>query len=75
MGRIKIDENSNSVVLTFNENFYPKELIEQAISDFHEVCDSRFEDENLVLKPKNNEVDINNLGYEFYNYVLGLIKS
>lgn len=69
------DTDKNLVILTFNDNFYPKDLIEQSILDFKEVCDSNFQGEKLILKPLSNEIDINNLGYEFYNYLLGLIKS
>lgn len=75
MKRILVDDAKHSVTLTFNDNLYPKKLIEQALLDFQEVCDSNFENEKLVLKPRNNEIDINALGYEFYNYLLGLIKS
>jgi len=73
MKRIVIE--NNAVVMTFNKNFYPKELIEQSALDFKEVCDCNFQDEKLALKPKSNEIDIELLGYEFYNYLLGLIKS
>ena len=69
------DTDKNLVILTFNDTFYPKDLIEKSILDFKEVCDSDFQGEKLILKPKNNEIDINTLGYEFYNYLLGLIKS
>ena len=75
MRRINVDKDNNLVVLTFNDNLYPKDLINQSILDFQEVCDSRFEGEKLVLKPKSNEIDMDNLGYEFYNYLLGLLKS
>jgi len=75
MKRVEIDKGRNLVVLTFNNNFYPKELIEQSALDFKDVCDCNFQDEKLILKPKSSEVDLNNLGYEFYNYLLGLAKS
>ena len=70
-----VDEGKKLVMLTFNDNFYSKDLIEKSILDFKEVCDSNFQGEKLILKPKNNEIDLNTLGYEFYNYLLGLIKS
>ena len=73
MKRVVVE--NNAVVMTFNKNFYPEEFIRQSMADFHEVCDSSFEGERLVLKPKTNEIDIQKLGYEFYNYLLGLIKS
>ena len=75
MKRVSVDKERNAAVLTFNEDLYPQELINKSISDFKEVCDVKFEDKNLVLKPKTKDVNIENLGYEFYNYLLGLIKS
>lgn len=73
MKRVIVEENG--VILTFNKNFYPEEFVRQAISDFNEVCEASYKDEKLTLKPKTNEIDVQNLGYEFYNYLLGLIKS
>ncbi len=66
---------NNAVILTFNKTFYPEEIIRQAGTDFQEVCEIDYEGEKLVLKPKTNEIDMQKLGYEFYNYLLGLIKS
>ena len=70
-----VDEDKKLVILTFNDNFYPEELVNKAIMEFNEVCDSSRQGEKLILKPKDSEIDINTLGYEFYNYLLGLIKS
>lgn len=74
MERVKINKKKNEVILSFNESFYDKQFISQAIEDFKEVCDIKKDKEFIFLKPKK-EVDLNNLGYEFYNYVLGLIKN
>ncbi|MBS3101345.1 HxsD-like protein [Candidatus Woesearchaeota archaeon] len=73
MKRVVVE--NNAVILTFNKTFYPEEIIRQSMADFHDVCDSGFEGEKLVLKPKTNEIDMQKLGYEFYNYLLDLIKS
>lgn len=75
MKRVTVDRSKNLVILTFNDNFYSGDLINQAVADFDEVCDFSFENENFILKPKNRDIDIDNLGYEFYNYLLGLMKS
>ena len=75
MKRVAVDKIRKEVVLTFNDTFYPTNLIKQAMQDFNEVCDSHLEGDNFILSPKNDEVDIDTLGYEFYNYLLGLIKS
>jgi hypothetical protein len=75
MKRLVVDEERNLVILTFNSNFYPKELIENAVLDFKEICDLDFDGQKLILEPKNGGINIHLLGYEFYNYLLGLIKS
>lgn len=75
MKRVTVNKSENLAILTFNDNFYSRDLVSRAMMDFNEVCDSHFEGENFILRPKNDEIDINNLGYEFYNYLLGLIKS
>ena len=74
MEKVKIDKAKNEVLVNFNEEFYKKKFIDKAIIDFKEVCTITKNDEGLLLKPKE-EKDIDILGYEFYNYVLGLIKS
>jgi len=62
------------VIVDFNEQFYKKEFIKQAITDFKEICEIEKTEEGLLLKPKK-ELNIDILGYEFYNYVLGLMKN
>lgn len=74
MERIKVDLENNSVVLSFNPDFYGREFIDQALADFFNVCDSRWDGSSLVLTPKAG-TDISRLGHEFYNYVFGLMKN
>lgn len=74
MERIKINKIKNEILVSFNDSFYKKDFIKQAINDFKEVCDISKEEEYFVLKPKNTS-DFEIMGYEFYNYVLGLIKN
>jgi hypothetical protein len=74
MEKVKINKAKNEVLIKFNEKFYKKEFIDQAIVDFKEVCDIKKRENGLLLKPKE-EVNIDELGYEFYNYVLGLMKN
>ena len=75
MKRVEIDEKSNIAILTFNKRFYPEELVKQAILDFKDACDARFQSEKLILKPKGSEINAGILGYEFYNYLLAMLKS
>ena len=72
MEKIKISKNE--VLVSFNKKFYNEESINQAVLDFKDICDAEEKNQGLSLKPKQNK-DINLLGYEFYNHVLGLMKN
>ncbi len=74
MQRVTINKENNKVILNFNSYFYNEKHIEQAIKDFNEICDFKKEDNNLVLTPKKS-IRLDKLGYEFYNYVLNLMKN
>lgn len=55
-----------------NTKFYDPSCIQETIDDFHEVCDASFDGSTLSLTPKG---EVDNLEYEFLNYVLGLMKN
>ncbi len=74
MDKVIINREKNEVILRFDNRLYSKEYIDQAIKEFSEICDSREEKENLVLIPKDIS-DLDRLGFEFYNYVFGLVKN
>ena len=75
MKRVEVDKKNNTAVLTFNKHFYPEEIVERAILDFRDACDASFQSGKLILKPKGSEINAGILGYEFYNYLLALLKS
>ncbi len=67
------------MIIQLNKNFYNKEVVEQGLCDFKEVCDGKFlgvdlsADKLLIeLVPKQ---DVEFLKEEFCNYVLGLMKN
>jgi len=72
MEKIKISKNE--VLVNFNKQFYNEESIKQAVLDFKDLCEIEEKNQGLLLKPKQNK-DIDLLGYEFYNHVLGLMKN
>lgn len=66
--------------LTLDTRFYPYEAVLQAAHAFGESCwvclDGDPHDRLLVcLKPKGEDIRLSELGYEFFNYVLGLVKN
>jgi len=62
--------------ITFNNDLYSPEILEQAISDFKETCKITIEKKGLTsiitLVPDENLKEIT---YEFCNYVLALMKD
>lgn len=74
MERIKINTEKNEVTLSFNEKFYNKKSVDKALKDFSKICDVEQNKDLILLRPKE-KIDINTIGYEFYNYVLSLIKN
>jgi hypothetical protein len=69
---IKIKKNE--VQVSLNESIYSDDAIEQAIIDYEDVCEINKKDDRLVLIPKE-KIELDILGYEFSNYVLGLMKN
>lgn len=74
MQKIIIEKEKNQLKLSFNRLFYKIQFIDKAIDDFSEICYIEKNNDILILKPKM-DIDIEILGYEFYNYVLCLIKN
>ena len=80
MERITVKNDEKEVILDFDTRFYPLNFIVSASKDFSECCwifvdGSNAQNIKIGLKPKSDDIELQNLGYEFYNYVLGLIKS
>lgn len=74
MERIKVNPKKNEVILTFNEKIYRWGAVQQAIEDFKTLCEIKIEKKAIILKPKQKE-NLEKLGYEFYNYTLGVMKN
>lgn len=74
MNQIKINHDGNEVRIRLNEKFYPKDIVDIAIKDYIDICDVFFDEDYIILKPRK-EINLDKLGYEFFNYVLGLVKN
>ncbi|MFH0979237.1 MAG: HxsD-like protein [Candidatus Woesearchaeota archaeon] len=70
----KVTIKDKAAVLQFNKKIYEEKMIKQAAEDYGEICSVEFTDTGIVLKPKE-EGQLKLVGYEFYNYVLGLMKN
>ena len=73
MERVKVRKNKSEVILSFNYEVYDKKAIEQAMHDFEEFGLFKEERDSIIIIPKDKKT-IKEIGYEFYNYVLGLMK-
>ena len=71
---IRINKQKNEVLLSLNENIYDKKSIEKAVNDYKEICSVRKAGKDIILIPKKG-IDIDKLGYEFFNYVLAVMKN
>lgn len=62
--------------IKFNKVFYKKGAIEETIKAFNDLCDCEInENENYFLVSlQSNQPDLENLNFEFANYVLALMK-
>ena len=80
MNQVNINKKEGEVKLIVDTKFYGSGAIMQAAKEFGESCwvlvDGDKDDKMLVsLKPKLKDIELDTLGYEFYNYMLGLVQD
>ena len=78
--RIEIDKDLGQVNMVLDTRFYGFASILTASKDFTKNCWVHMDgDRNecilVTLKPKEEKIDLNTLGYDFFNYVLGLMQN
>jgi len=76
----KIRISGQDVRLMLDSRFYDSNAVLMAAKAFTESCwvylDGDQDDKIFIsLKPKSREVALEEVGYEFFNYVLGLMKN
>ena len=70
---------NNGVIISLNKDFYDKGAIKETIAEFLDIYLVQIQNEDdknlfISINPKKIKVD-ETLGYEFCNYVLGLMKN
>lgn len=80
MSNLQVDKKNNMVRLTVDTRFYGASAVMMAGKEYTDSCwvfiDGDVNDKLLVtLKSKDKSIDVNTLGYEFYNYMLSLIQD
>ncbi|MBN2013753.1 MAG: HxsD-like protein [Candidatus Altiarchaeota archaeon] len=77
--KVSVDERKNRVVAVFDTRFYTPESIKSSAEDFEDCCRLQIrswkDDITVVLSPKSRDINLDFLGYEFYNYVLARMRS
>jgi len=71
-------QNNTALKINFNKKFYKLPSIKNAIRDFQNVCKGSVKELEryflVTLAPKSKSPQ-DNLGHEFSNYVLALMKN
>ena len=80
MSNIKIDNKNRAVKLVIDTKFYGPSAIIMAAKEYLDSCwmyvDGDPKDKMIVtIKPKSKEIELKTVGYEFYNFMLGLIQD
>jgi len=66
----------NKAEITFNNDIYSPEILDQAISDFKETCNLTIEKQGLTSTVTiTSDEDLKEITYEFCNYALALMKD
>ncbi len=71
---IKIDKDKNQINISLNNHLYNDSIINRAMKDFESVCEFKKDNDHIIIIPKKQK-DIELIGYEFCNYMLGLINN
>ncbi len=80
MDKVRINKKRDETVVFLDTTFYPSEDIMEATRAFSESCWVTAEGDaksimQVNLKPRSKHIELDKIGYEFYNYVLGVIKN
>ena len=74
------DTQNKEVKVLVNPQFYSKDFVTEALYAYSKNCwvqmDNTANKKLLIrLKPKTANVPLDKLGFEFYNYMLGLMQN
>ncbi len=80
MNNIAVDEKNKEVKIMINTILYPKEIILKTAEKFEDLCWVELSGDPegcmfLSLKPKTEDIDYNDIGFEFMNHLLAELKE
>lgn len=76
-----ISVRDNRSVITLNPLFYPTEKVKEAVLVFKKIgkIDMKQKEQNsrikITITPKSSKINVNEIGFEFCDYLLSLIQS
>ncbi len=77
--KVVVNRKENRVMMRFPLRMYDYESIKRSIKDYSICCDFKRRRSGgrveVTLSPKNREIDLDLVGYEFFNYVLSVMKT
>ena len=77
MERVNVEKEE--VSLSINPNFYNYDCVKRTkklfLKDFNIVVKKTKDSIEVKLKPKSKKVNLETLGYEFYNHLLNTLKE
>ena len=75
---IIINKEKSEICILLNKRLYNQNAIKDSLLDFKEISEGEIKEDRenwlIVLKPKEENI-LDTIGYEFCNYVLGLMKN
>jgi hypothetical protein len=77
LNNIKINSKLKRVEINLAKEIYSVEMVKCAVEDFKGVCKGSLKegDNIFVLLELDDKEGLKKIGYEFCNYVLGLMKN
>ena len=76
MDNVKVE--NKKAIITLNPLFYPIEKVKKAILDFKKVGEiiiKQDSDIKISITPESDEIDINEIGFQFCDYILSLMQT
>lgn len=78
--KIKVDKENNFASVLINTKIYPAEVVLNSAQAFEQACWINVTGDpnselKITLKPKEEDIDVNTLGNEFFNYILAAAKT
>ena len=77
---VMLNESTREAVLLVDKRLYSQEAVDHAANAFSKSCAVAVRDydehhHQVVLRPYAQQADVEQFGYEFFNYLLGVMQA